>query len=141
MDGVRNLYALANLRDPALADEVLELALTKVRTQNAPFLLGGMLANRHIAARTWAFIEGHFDEMQRRFPSSSIPRMLDGLPGLAELEEDGRPRYLAAVLAFYRERVQGGRRRLVAQSIERLAINVRLAGVAGDQLAELLQPR
>ncbi|HTW98043.1 MAG TPA: M1 family metallopeptidase, partial [Acidimicrobiales bacterium] len=64
MDGVRNLYALAHLRDEALAEEVLGLALIKVRSQNAPYLLAGMLANRYVAELTWSFVRSHFEEIR-----------------------------------------------------------------------------
>jgi puromycin-sensitive aminopeptidase len=141
MDAVRHLYALANVRDPELIDEVLELSVTSVRTQNAPYLLSQMLANRHSAAQTWAFVRSRFEQLERRFPSHSIPRMLEGLPGLAAAEEGGGSRVLGEVLDFYREHIRGGRRRLVAQSVERLAVNVRLAERARDELAGALDAR
>ncbi len=133
MDAVRHLYALSNVRDPALVGEVLELSVTKVRTQNAPYLLGQMLANRYSTARTWQFVQERFEELERRFPSNSIPRMLDGLPGLASLASSGEGDPVPDVLAFYRQRVRGGKRRLIAQSIERLAVNVRLAGLLRER--------
>jgi puromycin-sensitive aminopeptidase len=139
MDAVRHLYSLGGVRDPAFADELLDLSISEVRTQNAPYLLRQMLANRHIAPRTWDFIRAHFAELERRFPESSIHRMLEGLPALAEIDASGRPRHLDGVLAFYREHVHGGRRRLVAQSIERLAVNLRLAERARGELATLLE--
>ncbi|MEY2403640.1 MAG: puromycin-sensitive aminopeptidase, partial [Acidimicrobiaceae bacterium] len=43
---LRYLYALPRFHDDACFDELLQLSLTQVRTQNAPFVLGRALLNR-----------------------------------------------------------------------------------------------
>src|SRR3546814_3420226 len=45
---LRYLYALSEVRDAEQMARVLELSMTpEVRTQNAPFLIGACVANRH----------------------------------------------------------------------------------------------
>ena len=77
---LRFLYALAEVRDPEQMARVLELAMTPaVRTQNAPFLIGSCIANRDNGALAWKLVHERWDEMNERFPSNSIVRMLSGI--------------------------------------------------------------
>src|SRR3546814_6423191 len=66
---------------------VLELSMTpEVRTQNAPFLIGACVANRHNGALAWAAVEEHWDDMNERFPSNSIVRMLHGIRAVTDAD-------------------------------------------------------
>ncbi len=138
LDEVRHLYSLGQLRDPELAADLRLRCLDEVRTQNAPQLLGSLIANRAVGAATWELVRQRFDLLEQRFPANSLHNMLQGLSGLCELGEDGEPVHLAGVLQFYNERIHGGRRRLVAQSIEQLAVNLRLAEATRHELLPLL---
>lgn len=137
IDEVRHLYALGHLGDETLAAEVLELTLTEIRSQNGPYLLGSMLANRSIGPLTWRFVKEHFDQARTRFPENSIHRMLEGVTGLAQVDGSGAALYAADVRGFLDRNVQGARRRLVAQSLERLDVNVAMARRLPGELAEL----
>ncbi|HEX4868456.1 MAG TPA: M1 family metallopeptidase [Acidimicrobiales bacterium] len=90
----RYLYALADVRHAGQMEQVLELAMTPaVRTQNAPFLIGACVANRDHGPLAWKLVKDRWDEMNDRFPSNSIVRMLHGIrpvtdPALADDIED-----------------------------------------------------
>jgi puromycin-sensitive aminopeptidase len=89
----RFLFALANFRVPELIDRTLDLTISgEVRTQNAPYLLRGILLNRKARAQAWSFMKAHWEEMLRQYPDNSIPRMCEGIVGLVtpELEKDVR---------------------------------------------------
>ncbi|HUZ20604.1 MAG TPA: M1 family metallopeptidase [Acidimicrobiales bacterium] len=138
MDQMRHLNSLARLTDAELASELYDLCLHEVRSQNAPYLLSAMLANWAIGPTTWRFVSSHFDELVARFPENSIPRMLEGVAGLAQLDETGEPRYAPAVRAFCEEHVVGPRQRLVRQHLERLDVNVRFAQRVRPELGSLV---
>jgi puromycin-sensitive aminopeptidase len=117
---------------------VHDLCLTEIRSQNAPYLLSAMLANWAIGPTTWRFVSSHFAELVARFPENSIPRMLEGVAGLAQLDESGTPRYAAEVRAFCEEHVVGPRQRLIRQHLERLDVNVRFAQRVRTELRSLV---
>nr|MDQ3757135.1 M1 family metallopeptidase [Actinomycetota bacterium] len=74
----RYLYALAGFEDPALVARTLDLSFGEVRTQNAPFLVSYLLANRVGGAQAWEFLEAHWDDVLQRFPEPLLDRMLEG---------------------------------------------------------------
>ncbi len=143
MDEVRHLSSLGRLSDPSLAEQVLALCLSEIRSQNAPYLMASMLSSREIGPATWRFVEAHLPEMLERFPANSIHRVFEGIPGLGQVDAAGAPLYAGGVRRFLDGAIDGARRRLVAQSVERLEANVRLARRLPGELAELgdLAPR
>ena len=115
----RFLFALANFRDPQLIDRTLDLTINgQVRTQNAPYLMRGILLNRSARAKAWLFMKAHWDEMLRQYPDNSIPRMCEGVVGLVkpELEKDVRD-------FFSNHPVKQGSKQL-EQHLERLRASV-----------------
>jgi puromycin-sensitive aminopeptidase len=89
----RYLFALANFRMPELIDRTVDLTMNgEVRTQNAPYLMRGILLNKDARERAWSFMKAHWDEMLRQYPDNSIPRMCEGVIGLVDpaLEADVR---------------------------------------------------
>jgi puromycin-sensitive aminopeptidase len=89
----RYLFSLAHFRDSRLIERTLELTLNgEVRTQNAPYLMRGILLNKDARERAWSFMKEHWDEMLRQYPDNSIARMCEGIIGLvsAALEADVR---------------------------------------------------
>ncbi|MGH9104699.1 MAG: M1 family metallopeptidase, partial [Acidimicrobiales bacterium] len=120
-DEVRYLYSLGGFADPDLLGRSLELSFSdEVRSQDAPYLLRGILAQREGAAPAWEAVEAHWDEIHERWPGNTVPRMLGALPGLAAAGEamaaranawlDGHP-------------VARGERK-VRQARERLAVDL-----------------
>lgn len=127
-DQLRHLSSLAHLGDTAIAHRVHAMCLDEIRSQDAPYLLGSMMRNRAIGESTWQFITANFDELLERFPDNSIPRMLEGISALAQLDPSGEPILAQDIEQFCDAHIEGPKKRLVEQSLERLAINVRLAG-------------
>jgi puromycin-sensitive aminopeptidase len=83
----RYLFALANFADDQSIDRTLALTVNgEVRTQNAPYLMRGILLNRHARAKAWSFLKARWDEMLRLYPDNAIPRMCEGIVGLVSAE-------------------------------------------------------
>jgi puromycin-sensitive aminopeptidase len=118
-DETRYLFALANFRSAELIDRALELTISgEVRTQNAPYLMRGILLNKQARENAWVFLKSHWDEMLRLYPDNAIPRMCEGIIGLVkpELEADARE-------FFARHPVKQGAKQM-EQHLERLRVAV-----------------
>ena len=138
LDERRFRGALASLTDPGYASEVHELCRGEMRSQDAPYLLSVMLGQRAIGPVTWEFISSNYEELAGRYPENSLYRMLEGMAGLAELDDEGRPVYTGAVRSFVEATFSGGQKRLLDQTVEHLEVNVRLATTARTTLRALL---
>jgi puromycin-sensitive aminopeptidase len=118
---LRFLYALSEVRDPDQMARVLELAMTPaVRTQNAPFLIGSCIANRDNAALAWKLVHERWNEMNARFPSNSIVRMLSGIRSVND------PALAAAIEAFTAEHPVPQAKQTLKQHLERMRVSVAL---------------
>jgi puromycin-sensitive aminopeptidase len=118
---LRFLYALADVRDPDQMSRVLGLAMSsEVRTQNAPFLIGGCLSNRQNGAMAWHLVRERWDEMNERFPSNSIVRMLSGIRSVND------PALAADIEAFTAEHPVPQAKQTLLQHLERMRVGVRL---------------
>jgi len=130
---VRYLYSLANFPDSTQITRTLDLALTnKVRTQNAPFLVGRCLANREQGALAWQFLVAHWEEILERFPSNSIVRMLEGVKALSKPDE------ARAVEEFFETHEVAQGKMTLSQHLETLRINVKLRERESQVLAQKL---
>ena len=118
---LRYLYGLTGYEHPALVRRTLDLTMAEVRSQNAPFMVSQLLANRGAAADTWAFVKEHWDDLLARVPENLIDRMLDGVLATADaaLIDDFR--------AFLVAHPAPGRAKQIEQLLERLAVNVAFA--------------
>jgi puromycin-sensitive aminopeptidase len=132
----RYLYSLTVFPDPALATRAYELARTEVRTQNAPFVVGQLLAHRDHGPATWPRVKDDWDFLGQRFPAHILPRMLDGVRLLCRshaLADDVR--------AFMAAHPIPSGQRTIDQTVERLGVNEsfvsRLAGAAATLDAAL----
>src|SRR5438093_8112589 len=88
----RYLYALAGFRQPELLKQTLEMTINgEVRSQDAPFLIRGLLQSVYGRGLAWEFIKQHWQTMQRLYPGSAYRRMYAGTPALVrpEWERDG----------------------------------------------------
>jgi puromycin-sensitive aminopeptidase len=133
---MRYLYALAAFEDSALAARTFELAVTEVRTQNAPFLLQALLANRVTGPGIWTRVTEQWDTLIERFPANTLPRMLEGVRALcspASLAED--------VTRFVESHPLPAGGKTVEQILERLAVNVAFATREAPGLAATLRDR
>jgi puromycin-sensitive aminopeptidase len=125
----RYLYALASFDDPELANRTFDLAMSEVRTQNAPFVIQSLVVNRETGPAIWHRVTEEWDAMVAKFPSNILPRMLDGVRVLCS------PASLAAeVTAFIESHPLPAGGKSVEQILERLAVNVAFAGREGARL-------
>lgn len=119
---LRFLYAMAEVRDPAQMARVLELAMSQeVRTQNAPFLIGSCIANRANSALAWRLVHERWEEMNDRFPSNSIVRMLSGIRSVTDAA------LAADIEAFTSEHPVPQAKQTLQQHLERMRVSVGLA--------------
>ena len=68
-----------------------------IRTQNAPFVLAFATLNRRQGAQAWDFIRSSWDELNARFPSGLMIRMVEGVRFLT------RPEQVTEAEAFFAE--------------------------------------
>jgi puromycin-sensitive aminopeptidase len=126
----RFLYALSEVRDPEGFQRVLDLAMGgEVRTQNAPFLIGACLSNRLNGAAAWRLVRDRWTEMQERFPSNSIVRMLGGIRPIVD------DALAADIRAFLDEHPVPQGQRTLEQHLERMQVSVALASRERPNLA------
>ena len=79
----RNLRALAGFRSIEIIDRLLaDIADGSVRTQDAPYVLARAMHNPTVGAHVWTFVRDNWDDLNERFPSNSITRMLEGITSL-----------------------------------------------------------
>ena len=128
-DELRYLNSLVDTDDPTLFDQTLDLAVTDVRTQNAPYLLRRAIAHRSLGGQAWRMVEDRWDQLVERFPSNSLPRMLEGVRWLTD------PETAARAEAFIAEHPTPSGERQVAQHLERMWVTVAAARRTVDQLA------
>jgi puromycin-sensitive aminopeptidase len=126
---LRFLYALSDVRDHDQMARVLELAMTpEVRTQNAPFLIAACIANRDNGPLAWKTVHEHWDEMNERFPSNSIVRMLSGIRSVSD------PALAADVEAFTAEHPVPQAKHTLQQHLERMRVSVQLRDREAERL-------
>jgi puromycin-sensitive aminopeptidase len=126
---VRELYALGRTRIESCFNDVLERALTEVRTQNAPYLLRWCLENRTMGPKAWEHVRRNWDAINERFPSNSIVRMLEGIRSLTD------EKVAADVQAFFAEHEVPQGAKQLAQHLERQQVAVALRQRDGERLA------
>ena len=135
-DELRFLGALADFDEAPLFERLLAVTVTDdVRTQNAPYVLRRALTNRHNAPLAWAFVRDHWEEINERFPSNSIVRLLEGIRNLS------RPEQAEDVFAFFEDHDVPQGAKTLSQHLERLRVNVALRGREAARFAESLTPR
>ena len=132
-DEVRFLYALAATEQPDLLRRTLDMCLSdEVRSQDAPYVIGAILASRVGAPLAWNFVSENWDTIKSRFPDNSLPRMLDGITTITDAS-------LAASIHAFLDAHPLPQQKLVAQKRERLDINVAFAQRIGATLPAALQ--
>ncbi len=129
----RYLSALASFPDVELGTHTLDLALGDVRTQDAPYLIIGLLTNRVTGPAVFEKLTDHWDQALERFPVNSHSRMLQGVRTLC-----GDVGFARRVTEFIGAHPLRSGQRSVDQAIERLWINVEFCERERGALAETL---
>jgi puromycin-sensitive aminopeptidase len=129
----RYLRALCDFPDADLAERTFSLALSEVRTQDAPYVILDLLAARPNGPDAWERLKASWDDVMARFPINSHSRMLSGIRVLC------RDEALADDVArFVAEHPLRSGQRSVEQSLERLRINTAFGTRERDGLGAVL---
>jgi hypothetical protein len=119
---MRTLGALATFPDVDLCLRTFDLAMTEVRSQNGFAVIAGLLANPVGNQAVWNRMTEHWGAMLERFPKNAPPRMLEPIPALCADAD-----FAEGVIAFLHDHPLSSGPRRVAQSVERLQVNVAFA--------------
>jgi len=115
----RYLYALAGFRDPELTHQTLERAVNgEIRTQDAPFVVRGMLMNVDTRELAWDFVKRQWDTMDRLYPKHGMRRLAEGVTGLTTPALEGD------VTRFFAEKTPQFGGKVLAQYLEQLHVAV-----------------
>jgi puromycin-sensitive aminopeptidase len=131
----RYLFTLSVFRQAELMQRTLDMALSEIRTQNAPFVIGGAMANRWQGPLAWNWLKQHWDAVLTRFPHNTISRMLEGTTSLTQ------PEVAADVREFLAAHPVGHAQLQVRQILERLEINTAFRQREGPALGGALAAR
>jgi puromycin-sensitive aminopeptidase len=116
---MRSLGALAGFPDTELCLRTFDLAMSEVRTQNGFAVIGSLLTNPVGNQAVWTRLTEEWDAVLERFPKNAPPRIIESLPALCADSDFAE----GAIVFLDAHPLSSGPRR-VAQSIERLRINV-----------------
>jgi len=130
-DEHRHLFALAQFDNKTLARRVLDACLGEIRSQDAPYLINGVLANRKTGTVAVDFIFEHYQELLDKFPNNSHARMLESLALLIGPESSRRA---AEIFEFFGQRHLPAQDQLLRRALERYRANLR----ARDRFAPIL---
>ena len=110
---------LASFPASAQMASTLEMCLNgDVRSQDAPYLMGACLGNRHNGWQAWKFLASNWDAMLKQYPANSIVRMVGGIRALSLPDQARQVREF-----FNAHEVPTGELTL-KQHLERLEVNV-----------------
>jgi aminopeptidase N len=130
---LRFLRALGEFRERELFSKAIEMMVSEVKTDDAPYILGAYLMTEHAGRATWDAIRENWGRILRRFPTSGTVRMIEGCSSL------DTPELANEVEQFFaRARVPQGDM-AVAQMLERLSVNVRLRRAESSRLTAYLR--
>ncbi|MFN7148125.1 MAG: M1 family aminopeptidase [Microthrixaceae bacterium] len=127
-DELRYLNALVDTDDIGRFTHTLELAATEVRTQNAPYLLRRAIDHPTLGPAAWDFVSSRWHELTERFPSNSLPRMLEGVRGITD------PATAEAVTEFLASHPTPSGTTQVTQHLERMQVEVHAAARTRQEL-------
>jgi puromycin-sensitive aminopeptidase len=130
---MRSLNALSAFPDIDLAMRTFDLAMAEVRSQNGWIVIAALLANPVAGQAVWGRISESWDSILERFPKNAHARIAEAIPALC-----GDAEFAGAVVQFLKEHPLSSGPRRVAQSVERLGVNVAFAGRERERLADTL---
>ncbi|HAF69024.1 MAG TPA: hypothetical protein DCL16_07865, partial [Acidimicrobiaceae bacterium] len=125
---VRYLMALLEVEGVSLFKKTLDLFSNEVRTQNAPYLLGAAMSHRSHGFLAWDLIRDQWEELNKKFPQNSIPRMVGGIRSLST------PQLASEIHDFFQEHPVPQGQLTLDQHLEKLTVNVALREREGNRI-------
>jgi puromycin-sensitive aminopeptidase len=119
---MRSLVALATFPSVELAQHTFDLTLSEIRSQNGFMVIGSLIANPVAGQAMWTRVTESWDLMLDRFPKNAHTRIVEAIPALCADAE-----FAQGVTQFLADHPLASGPRRVAQSVERLGVNVALA--------------
>ena len=129
----RYLFAPVSSRDPDVVLSAFERAFGDVRTQDAPYLIRGLLTNLVAGREVWSRLAARWDEALERFPETSHAPMAGGVESFI-----GDPAFAASVRAFLESHPVPTGQRQIAQGLDVMDVNVAWAERTRADLADTL---
>jgi hypothetical protein len=128
--------ALADVRDPALVQEVLRICLTPViPTQDVALLLARLLGNRFAREIAFEFLQARWPELRERMPAMLISRLVEALPALRS------EAHRKQVLSFFAAHPIPTAARALRQADERFRLHANFRKRAAPALRRWLSAR
>ncbi len=131
---MRSLGALSGFPDVDLCLRTFDLAMTEVRSQNGFAVLGALVANPVGGQAVWTKLTENWDAVLDRFPKNAPPRIVEAIPALC-----GDADFAEGAIAFLDAHPLPSGPRRVAQSVERLRVNLAFAARERAGLADSLR--
>ncbi len=128
---MRSLNALSAFPDVDLAERTFDLAMTEVRSQNGWLVVSSLLANPVAGQAMWGRVTEAWDAILERFPKNAHARIAEAVPSLC-----GDADFARSVVQFLADHPVASGPRRVAQSVERLNVNVAFAERERAKLAD-----
>ena len=128
---MRSLNALSAFPSIDLAERTFDLAMTEVRSQNGWLVISSLLANPVAGQAIWLRITEAWDVILERFPKNAHARIAEAIPSLC-----GDADFARSVVQFLADHPLASGPRRVAQSVERLNVNVAFAERERDRLGD-----
>ena len=116
---LRSLAALATFPSVELAQDTFDLAMSEVRSQNGFIVIGSLIANPIAGQAIWTRVTESWEQMLDRFPKNAHTRIVEAIPALCADAE-----FAQGVVQFLADHPLASGPRRVAQSVERLGVNV-----------------
>ena len=129
----RYMALLASFPGKSEMQNTLQMCInSEVRSQDAPYLVGACMTNRHHGPVAWEFVKSNWDEMLEMYPDNSIVRMLGGIRALS------KPEQAADINQFFKTHKVPTGELTLEQYFERLDVNVAFRQRETARLAEWL---
>ena len=133
-DSFRYLQALTNFRAPELVQRTLEYALSpQVRSQDAPYIIGGLMNNAHNRDQAWDFIRQHWAQVEAKLTNFSTGTVVDGAGNFCDTTHKQQ------VQNFFTEHPIPSAQRTLQQSLEFIGDCVDLKAQQAPNLASWLE--
>lgn len=126
---IRNLFALPNFRQPALTQRTMAMAIDgTVKTQDAPRLLGNLLASRESNQQAWQFIKKNWVRIRAFYPEEMVPHVV------AHASSFHTPEMVQELQTFFASHPVPSGESSIARMLERTKINTSFSQRSGKAM-------